>query len=282
LDGTLTRSLTQGGFEMSPKNIFSMARFTQFGGVVGMLVDIGDSIERIGCRVLLGGTDTERFRLLRKSGRYFALLGVFILISAPVVSNAQSLAGKGSLGGSIGVMKMLEDEDISKKAGMRGMGDFRMRYFFSDKFTTVITTGFGWTGYPSDTNRIATQLPLTFGLELRPYGNKRVAGGRLVPRIGFGGGFYSWVVETKIGRNVIKDPQTKALLRKTDPGAYGEVGVEYTASPNVGVSAGVLYHYIFSEDKTKFPTAFGGNDAFFQVRVGVNYYFSIDKLKKKD
>ncbi|MDI6809262.1 MAG: hypothetical protein QME66_09815 [Candidatus Eisenbacteria bacterium] len=226
---------------MSPKSIFSLARFSQFMGIVTFL----------------------------------------ILVSAPCVCGAQSLSGKGSLGGAVGVMRMLQDEHVKDKASMRGMGDFRIRYFFSDRLATVITTGFGWTGYPSSKNMIATQLPLTFGLELRPYGKKPLMGGKLAPRIGFGGGFYSWVIETKAGRNVIKDPQTKALLRATDPGGYGEVGAEYLARPSVGVSAGMLYHYILSANETEFPTAFGEDDAFLQVRVGVNYYFPIEKLKKR-
>lgn len=212
----------------------------------------------------------------------FLIVGFFLfsLAVSPQSAVAQSLAKKGSLGATLGLMRMTSDSDVKVQSALRGMGDLRFMYFFSDRFAFTTTAGFGWTGYPTSMNQIATQLPLVFGVELRPFGKKPHAGS-VVPKIGFGAGFYSWVLETKAGRNVKKDPQTKAPLRASDPGGFGEFGIEYFAAPSVGITGGVLYHYIKSEDLVKYPTAFGANDAFVQFKAGVNYYFSMDRIKRK-
>ena len=73
------------------------------------------------------------------------------------------------------------------------------------------------------------------------------------------------------------DPTTFARFRKAVPGVYASAGVEKRFSKYVTGTGDLVYHYMFSEDKTDFPSGFNGNKSYLQARLGVNVYFSVSE-----
>jgi hypothetical protein len=57
------------------------------------------------------------------------------------------------------------------------------------------------------------------------------------------------------------------------------VGLEYFMTRTITVNYDFVWHYIFSENKDDFVVGFGENDSYVQFVVGVNYYFSLDRLR---
>ena len=182
----------------------------------------------------------------------------------------QSLKEFGSFGASAGLIRFLSDEDASKDAAARPSLQAVFRYRFSEKWVGVGEFGFGWNAYKDRGDTVLTVNSGTLGLYRHVSG---VFGQDW--KIGAGAGLYHWNYRYR-GRSV-RDPQTQLYYKATDPGVFCGMETERRLSPHVTMLAVLQTHFLFSQDKTDFPTAFGGNDSFAALRIGVNYHFSPDQ-----
>ena len=96
------------------------------------------------------------------------------------------------------------------------------------------------------------------------------------PFVGGGGGLYNWsILSEDLG--AAKDPVTYERLRRVDLGIYGIVGVERQMSRHITMVADGNYTHIFAADEESFPSGYGGDKSYFQVRIGVTFWFSLSE-----
>ena len=193
--------------------------------------------------------------------------------SAPVEQSSspaqvfQSLKDFGSFGASAGLMRFTSDSDASKDAKTRPSLQTSFRYRFSDNWVGVGDFGFGWNAYKDKGDTVLTVMSGTVGLFRHlatPLG--------LECRLGGGVGFYRW--NYKIHGKSIRDPATELFYRAIDPGVFIGLEGERRVTRHVTMTGTTQMHFLFSENTTDFPTAFGKNDSFITARLGLNYHFS--------
>jgi hypothetical protein len=201
-------------------------------------------------------------------GGIFSLL--LLAIGAP--SPASDLLGSGGIGFRGGSLLFMQDPDIKEDASPRLSGDAVFSYVYGDHVNLDLTVGYGWNRLGDDERFwLASSVPITLGAryllrdgrEFRPY-------------VGGGGGIYVWSIHSK-DLGAAKDPSTKERLRRADPGFYGILGVERRMSKHIVTTADGSYHYIVAENIEDFPTGFNGNKGYFQVRLGVTFYFNLSE-----
>ena len=194
-------------------------------------------------------------------------------------ASADDLAGKGSIGASLGVMRLTGNADLSDGAGIRPILRLSFRYAWQNHFVSVLEAGYGWNAYgegggwsgADSVGTLAVVKPFTVGLDYR----LRTENSRFLPRIGAGLGVYS--IQIRSGRDRIsRDRLTSADRRVTAPGIYGKIGTDYVSTPSLVFNVDALWHYAFSADEEKFPSGFlNANASFIEGRVGISYYFNI-------
>ncbi|MGH7681101.1 MAG: outer membrane beta-barrel protein [Candidatus Eiseniibacteriota bacterium] len=187
---------------------------------------------------------------------------------------ASELTGFGGIGLRGGTMFFTADPTIVDQASPRLTGEFVMSYNWSDHLTADITIGWDWSQLDSGTDSffIANVVPL-FPIGLR---YKFQDGKRMRPFIGGGAGLYNWsILSHDLG--AAKDPVTFERLRRVDLGVYGIAGVERQMSRHISMTADGNYTHIFATDEDLFPSGYSGNKAYFQVRVGVTFWFSLSE-----
>jgi hypothetical protein len=156
-------------------------------------------------------------------------------------------------------------------------GDLVFGYAWSDHLTLEMWTSWAWSRFKSDAPGaadsfyVATSVPALLGVRYLA-----MDGRPWRPFAGVGGGIYWWSVLSR-DLGAAKDPATFVGLRKGVPGVYGNVGVEHRLSKFITGTGDVVYHYLFSEDLKDYPSGFNGNKSYVQVRLGVNFYFSVSE-----
>src|SRR5262245_15026168 len=208
---------------------------------------------------------------------------------APVLPTtpAPVVAGKGSIGGFIGVPFFLADEDTKNGQAPRILGQFIFQYCFTPKTRLAVGAGYGWIGYKDDTpspyglidpdtgdsvhvmNAAHTKFqPITATL-LRSFGNQ---GQGWVPYAGAGVNLTRIEIVNK--RNKIKDPATFDSYVNWSPGVQGQIGIErFTTKGNVSFDWNARFQHQFSEDKEQFPSGFTGPHTLFTINFGVHTFF---------
>lgn len=171
----------------------------------------------------------------------------------------------------------LQPRPYSASISPRLAGDLAFSYVWSDHVTFDLGTGWAWSRLKSnapgaeDSFYVATSVPIIFGARYLMRD-----GSPWRPYIGAGGGVYWWsVLGRQLGPAV--DPTTFARFRKAVPGIYGSVGVEKRFSKYITGTGDFVYHYLFAEDKSDYPSGFNGNKSYLQARLGVSFYFSVSE-----
>ena len=204
------------------------------------------------------------------------LLGATLFNST---ASADGLAGKGSIGGSIGAMRYLSNSDFTEGSSVRPVFHAMAHYVWENHFVSTLEGGWGWNARgdggdfrgPDTTGTVMVVTPITFGLDHRFEG----ANPKFAPHVGVGFGAYPFTV--RAGRDRIsKDRINYKKRRTTAAGGYGKVGMEYLALPAMALNADLLYHFVPMGDAEGFPGGyFDKSVSFAEVRVGMSYYFTI-------
>ena len=224
-------------------------------------------------------------RFLRGGLLAFLLMGFVASASA---SDLTGMAAVGIRGGGALFLTGLDPQrtaldgqgrqvSIGQKVSPRLAGDLVFGYVWSDHITLEANTSWAWSRLTSgsdalqDSFFVATSVPFLFSARYLLRDNKTWR-----PYLGGGGGIY-WVSVLSRDLGPAKDPQTFERLRKAAPGIFGTVGVEKRFTKLVTGTADVAYHYTFSEDQGRFPRGFSGNKSYVQLRLGMNFHFSVSE-----
>ena len=203
-------------------------------------------------------------------------VGGFILIllaGSATPSRATDLIGSGSIGARGGTMLFTQDVPTKDEASPRLSGDVVFGYVWTDHMTFDVTAGYGWNRLHSGTPNyyVATATPVTLtaryflrdGKVWRPY-------------VGAGGGMYVWSILNH-NLDAAKDPMTFERLRRARPGLHGLAGMERRMSKHITMTGDLGYHYIMAKDLVHFPSGYNRDKAYAQVRIGVNFFFSLSE-----
>lgn len=209
--------------------------------------------------------------MIRKiAGGFLALL----LTGSVTPSAASELTGFGGVGIRGGTLFFTQDETITANSVPRLSGDLVFSYGWSDHLTADITVGWAWNRLDTGTDSfyVANIVPLfPIGVRYRFQDGKAMR-----PFVGGGGGLYNWsILSEDLG--AAKDPETYERLRRVDFGIYGIVGVERQMSRHITMVADGNYTHIFAADEESFPSGYGGDKSYFQVRIGVTFWFSLSE-----
>lgn len=208
------------------------------------------------------------------SGKIAGGLLVLLLMGTNTLCRADDLTGYGGVGFRGGTLFFTKDPTIAANSVPRLSGDFVMSYVWTDHVTADVTIGWGWNRLDTGNENfwIANVVPLfPIGARYR-FRN----GSAMRPFVGGGGGLYNWSILTK-DLGAAKDPITYERLRRVDLGAYGIVGVERQMSKHITMTGDGNYTYIFADDAAQFPSGYSGPKAYFQVRLGVTFWFSLSE-----
>jgi Outer membrane protein beta-barrel domain len=208
--------------------------------------------------------------MIRKlAGGLLALL----LTATATPGSAQELTGFGAIGIRGGTMFFTQDEDLKEFGVPRISGDLVLSYAWTDHITADVTIGWGWNRLDTGTDSfyVANIVPLF------PIGARyMIQEGTMRPFIGGGGGLYNWsILSEDLG--AAKDPVTFERLRRVDFGLYGIAGVERQMSKHITMTLDGSYTHIFAADEVNFPSGFNGDKAYFAVRLGASFWFSLSE-----
>jgi outer membrane protein W len=208
-------------------------------------------------------------------------LAVLLLAGLATPSGASDYVGSGTLGIRGGLVKF-SSNGLSYALGGRTLqadpqprlsGDLVFGYVWSDRVTTDLTVGFGWnrlnTNDPNFWIAAASPLTVTGRYLLRSDEHWR-------PYVGVGGGLYVWSILSK-DLGPASDPITFERLRRARPGGHAMIGMERRFTKHFGATVDGAYHYIFAQDTENFPNGYNGNKGYYQVRAGVNVFFSLSE-----
>ena len=222
---------------------------------------------------------------LKNCGAVAAFAAVVAI--APSVS-AQGTAGKGAVGGIIGVPFFLADEDTKNGQSPRILAQGQFQYAITSKTRLALSAGYGWIGYKSGTpspyklwdpgtgdsvqvmDDVLTKFQPISATFLRSF---RAQGKGFVPYAGLGVNLTRIEIVNK--RQKIKDPATFDPYVNWAPGVHAQGGFEYFLSSNQNVSfdGHGRFAKLFSKDEAQFPSGFTGPHAYFTLNFGVNVYF---------
>jgi hypothetical protein len=221
-------------------------------------------------------------RLFR--GGLLALL--MIGVAAPAM--ASDLTGYASVGARAGGslftsglnyerLKPNSQSFYDKSTSPRPSLDLVFGYVWSDHINLDLWSSWAWSRFKSnapgaeDSFYVSTVVPVLLGARYLARD-----GHPWRPYIGAGGGIYWWSMLNH-DLSAAKDPGSYATLRKGVPGLYGTLGVQRRFSKYITGTGDVVYHYLFAEDLNDFPSGFNQNKSYMQVRLGVNFYFSVSE-----
>lgn len=205
-----------------------------------------------------------------RAGGIFALL--FLAIATPAL--AQELTGSGGVGVRGGTIFFTQDETITEDASPRISGDLVLSYAWTDRITADVTIGWEWARLDTDDPNyyVANIVPLfPVGVRYQVLQNPTMR-----PYVGGGGGLYNWSILTE-DLGAAKDPITFERLRRVDFGFYGVAGVERQMSKHITMVGEGTYTHIFAADEEAFPAGYNGDKAYFSLRIGVSFWFSLSE-----
>ena len=228
----------------------------------------------------------------RCRGMALAILAVFVLRSAAHADDVGYAAGRGGVGGQFGAADVLGAGDYSKGDQARFGFSGHWRYAITKSLRWQLSPGFTWAAYkerepapfrdlnnPADSTKkeyLTLLLPISLQLQL----TRRT--GPWLYYLGAGPGAYRVWVENR--RKVLKDPASKKLHRGMYPGATAQLGVErfFKSLSTTSVELSLDAHYVLAKRDEQFPS--GWNDKLLDsgLRIGVNYYFAPNTVRKKD
>jgi hypothetical protein len=207
------------------------------------------------------------------------------LVAFPSIVQAQYAPGKGSLGGSLGVPRILATGELKQGQKPRIIGKAHFQYVMDHDWRLSLRGGFGWLGYSDE--------PAPFVLQAEQPGGDPTRGDQLLifnpftavlaytPQlsanwqgfVGVGPGAYR--INIQNDHRTIFDPVTKDRYKFGSFGASAEAGAEYflPANRNVSLEGVTTFHYLFSDHKDRFPSGYSGKHMFADVSIGVNVYF---------
>lgn len=196
-----------------------------------------------------------------------------LLLTAAATPVFASEPGSGGIGIRGGTLFFTADDDLKELGMPRISGDLVFSYSWTDKITADVTIGWGWNRLDTGTDSfyIANIVPLF------PIGARyMIREGTMRPFVGGGGGLYNWsILSEDLG--AAKDPQTFERLRRVDFGVYGIAGVEREMSKHITMTLDGSYTHIFAADEVNFPSGFNGDKAYFSVRLGATFWFSLSE-----
>jgi outer membrane protein W len=186
---------------------------------------------------------------------------------------ANDMSGYGAIGIRGGTLFFTQDEDLKEQAQPRLSGDLVLSYGMTDRITADVTIGWGWNRLDTGTDSfyVANIVPLF------PIGARyMIREGTMRPFVGAGGGLYNWsILSEDLG--AAKDPVTFERLRRVDFGLYGVAGVERQMSKHITMTLDGSYTRIFAADELNFPSGYNGDKAYFSVRLGASFWFSLSE-----
>jgi hypothetical protein len=201
---------------------------------------------------------------------------------------AEGTAGKGSVGGMVGVPFFTGDSDTKNGQSPRALGQLQFQYAFSSNLRLALSGGYGWVGYKAGTpapykmyhpglddtvqvmDDVLTKLqPFSLTI-LRSFKDQ---GAGWVPYVGAGVNITR--LEIVNDRRKIKDYQTLDSYVNWAPGIQAQGGFEYFlgSTGNVSFDLNARYAKLFSKDEAQFPSGFTGPHSYAAVNFGVNVYF---------
>ena len=201
-------------------------------------------------------------------------LAVLLLTATATPAAASDLTGSGGVGVRGGTLFFTQDQTITANSQPRISGDLVLSYAWTDHVTADITVGYGWNRLDTGDPRFyaVTIVPI-FPLGVRYFPRDK---GTMRPYVGGGGGLYNWsILSEDLG--AAKDPATYERLRKVDPGVYALVGVERQMSKHITMVADGTYTRIFADNEADFPSGYSGAKAYFGLRIGVSFWFSLSE-----
>jgi len=230
-------------------------------------------------------------------------LALCISLSLASETQAVDITGMKCLGGSAGTSLMIGDWQFRTNARPRLTGDAVFKWGWRTNWAIVGQFGFGWNAYASEESwlsniellaeneyerkvieKTSVLSPFTVGIE------RRFGSGATVPFVGAGAGVY--MQQLWFNRSVAHDPRNGARHRTFDFGFQVRAGIEQFLSDKVSLEYDALAHFVFSEDRERFPDptsadletfgrdfrTYGGDSQTIQVRMGVRYYWGSDEL----
>jgi hypothetical protein len=219
-----------------------------------------------------------------------ALLAVLAVAPACLAGEGMT-AGRGAIGGQLGISRFWADADYSEGASSRLAFSGHFRYVLGPRFRWQISPGFTWSGYsskvpmpvpdgnfPQDRQKntnLVLLLPMSFQLQYLVHTK------RWHYHLGVGPGIYRLWIENE--RVPLVDPVSFFRHQGLYAGVSGELGVErfVRSLPSTSVEASVATHWVFAQRDDQFPTGYNSFLAATEVRVGANYYFDIGRLAQK-
>lgn len=198
--------------------------------------------------------------------------------------------GKGGVGGQLGGSYFLGEGDYSKNAQPRLSFSGHFRYAMGKRLRWQVGPGFTWAAYKTSTpapfpdlnfpadstkdHQLSLLLPVSAQLQLV------VRRGWWFYHVGAGPGLYRVWVENR--RKVLADPETYRPHRGLYPGGSAEIGAERFLKGLTTTSIEFTFagHYVLAKRNDQFKHGYNSNLMAVSTRVGVNYYFDMQKPKK--
>ena len=214
-----------------------------------------------------------------------AALAAMVLFAPSALAQT---AGKGSVGGSIGVPFFLADEDTKNGQSPRLLGQFQFQYAMNNRNRVAFGAGYGWVGYKAGT--VAPYRMFHPGLN----DSVAVMDDALTKVVPVSATFFhsfadqgkGWAPYAGLGVNVtrleivndrqkIKDPATFDSYVNWAPGIHAQGGTELFvgSKKNVAFDWNVRFAKLFSKDEEQFPSGFTGPHTYMAINFGVNVYF---------
>lgn len=203
-----------------------------------------------------------------------------------------SIPGKAGIGGWLGASWIYAQDDYAEGALPRFNFVGSFRYQMKSSWRLQISPGFTWNAYtkhsdppfvdPAKPADLSKQHYLTLLTPVSAQIQWTGSGKKWHPHIGLGPGIYR--VQVEHDRDDLLDPATFAVHRGTYLGATLQVGVEtYLKSmPNTSIELNLVNHFIAAKDDDKFPSGWNSGIANVAANVGINYYFDLGRMKKKE
>lgn len=203
-----------------------------------------------------------------------------------------SIPGRAGIGGWLGGSWIWAQDDYAEGALPRFNFVGSFRYQMKEKWRLQISPGFTWNAYtkhsdppffdpakPGDFTKqhyLTLITPMSVQIQWTGHGTK------WFPHVGIGPGLYR--VQVEHDRDDLLDPITFKVHRGVYLGATLEAGYEtYIKSmPNVSVELNLVNHFIAAKRDDQFPAGWNSGIANVAANVGINYYFDLARMKKKE